>query len=226
MAPKRRRAVRGAVRACDGATSSPTASTSAKPSASERVWWLLSEPRPVMRRALAALVALHRHAGGREASPLRLAAVAGARRPQARRHGPRRRHHLRHPAQPLPRTLVAAPGHLARKTDPRYTPTTCFETFPFPAGLTPADTAHQRTEALRRAARADPGRAAARRARARRGHRPRRQAPGRSARRLAQPARVDRARARGRAAGHGPLAVPRPHRRPSPASRRSSPSAR
>ena len=31
---------------------------------------------------------------------------------------------------------------------PRYTPTTCFETFPFPAGLTPADTAHQRTEAL------------------------------------------------------------------------------
>jgi hypothetical protein len=31
---------------------------------------------------------------------------------------------------------------------PRYTPTTCFETFPFPPGLTPADTAHQRTEAL------------------------------------------------------------------------------
>ncbi|MDO9092694.1 MAG: hypothetical protein Q7U99_08690 [Rubrivivax sp.] len=32
--------------------------------------------------------------------------------------------------------------------DPRYTPTTCFETFPFPAGLTPADTAHQRTHTL------------------------------------------------------------------------------
>ncbi|MDP1649746.1 MAG: hypothetical protein Q8M01_16310 [Rubrivivax sp.] len=32
--------------------------------------------------------------------------------------------------------------------DPRYTPTTCFETFPFPAGLTPADTAHQRTESI------------------------------------------------------------------------------
>ncbi|MFN9045184.1 MAG: type IIL restriction-modification enzyme MmeI, partial [Betaproteobacteria bacterium] len=29
---------------------------------------------------------------------------------------------------------------------PRYTPTPCFETVPFPAGLTPADTAHQRTE--------------------------------------------------------------------------------
>ncbi len=31
---------------------------------------------------------------------------------------------------------------------PRYTPTTCFETFPFPEGLTPADTAHQQTEAM------------------------------------------------------------------------------
>ena len=30
--------------------------------------------------------------------------------------------------------------------DPRYTSTTCFETFPFPEGLTPADTAHQQTE--------------------------------------------------------------------------------
>ena len=32
--------------------------------------------------------------------------------------------------------------------DPRYTPTTTFETFPFPEGLTPRDTAHQRTEAI------------------------------------------------------------------------------
>ncbi|QEA12693.1 class I SAM-dependent DNA methyltransferase [Comamonas flocculans] len=31
---------------------------------------------------------------------------------------------------------------------PRYTPTTCFETFPFPVGLAPADTAHQRTEPI------------------------------------------------------------------------------
>ncbi len=31
---------------------------------------------------------------------------------------------------------------------PRYTPITCFETFPFPAGLTPLDTVHQRTEAV------------------------------------------------------------------------------
>ncbi|MDO8457088.1 MAG: hypothetical protein Q7T07_09275 [Burkholderiaceae bacterium] len=32
--------------------------------------------------------------------------------------------------------------------DPRYTPTTCFETFPFPAGLTPQDTASQQTRRL------------------------------------------------------------------------------
>lgn len=31
---------------------------------------------------------------------------------------------------------------------PVYTTSRCFETFPFPAGLTPADTAHQRTEVL------------------------------------------------------------------------------
>ncbi len=31
---------------------------------------------------------------------------------------------------------------------PRYTPTTCFETFPFPKDLTPADTAHQKTETI------------------------------------------------------------------------------
>ncbi|WP_232229758.1 DNA methyltransferase family protein [Polaromonas glacialis] len=32
--------------------------------------------------------------------------------------------------------------------DPTYNAKSCFETFPFPAGLTPADTAHQKTEAI------------------------------------------------------------------------------
>lgn len=32
--------------------------------------------------------------------------------------------------------------------DPTYNAKSCFETFPFPQGLTPADTAHQRTEAV------------------------------------------------------------------------------
>ena len=35
-----------------------------------------------------------------------------------------------------------------KKVDPRYTPTTCSETFPFPAGLTPQDTASQQTRRL------------------------------------------------------------------------------
>ena len=33
--------------------------------------------------------------------------------------------------------MVAAAWHFARRQRPRYTPTTTFETFPFPAGLTP-----------------------------------------------------------------------------------------
>lgn len=37
---------------------------------------------------------------------------------------------------------------MGKGNDPRYTPTSCFETFLFPDGLTPADTAHQHTEAL------------------------------------------------------------------------------
>jgi type II restriction/modification system DNA methylase subunit YeeA len=37
---------------------------------------------------------------------------------------------------------------MGKGNDPRYTPTTCFETFPFPTALTPAATAHQRTETL------------------------------------------------------------------------------
>jgi hypothetical protein len=37
---------------------------------------------------------------------------------------------------------------MGKGNDPRYTLTTCLETFPFPTGLTPADTAHQRTEPL------------------------------------------------------------------------------
>jgi hypothetical protein len=97
---------------------------------------------------------------------------------------------------------------------PRYTPTTCFETFPFPEGLTPADTAHQQTEPVPgspHGARAG----AARRPGAQGGshpHRRSRSPPERPARSLAQPDRVDRACARGDSAGHGPQPLPRPHR--------------
>ena len=54
---------------------------------------------------------------------------------------PRGRLLLRRPPLPRPRALVAAHGHLARRERPRYTPTTCFETFPlpWPPGQEPAD---------------------------------------------------------------------------------------
>ena len=42
------------------------------------------------------------------------------------------------------RTGGCRPGCMLKS--PRYAPTTGVETFPFPAGLNPADTAHQRTE--------------------------------------------------------------------------------
>jgi hypothetical protein len=37
---------------------------------------------------------------------------------------------------------------LGKGNDPRYTPTTCLETFPFPTGLTPADTANNQESKL------------------------------------------------------------------------------
>jgi hypothetical protein len=88
---------------------------------------------------------------------------------------------------------------------PRYTPTTCFETFPFPPGLTPADTAHQRTEALE-------GGALITADLRRHGHRPGRATPGHPAPGLAEPARMDGHRARSGSPGYGDVALPRPHR--------------
>ena len=37
---------------------------------------------------------------------------------------------------------------MGKGNDPRYTPTSCFETFPFPSGLAPANTGHQDVERL------------------------------------------------------------------------------
>ena len=104
---------------------------------------------------------------------------------------------------------------------PRYTPTTCFETFPFPTHLTPANTAHQHTETLPDGAlipaeltpEVRPHAEAVARAA---------KAPERPARTLAQPARMDAARARGGAARHECIAVSRPH----PAARRLREAAR
>lgn len=43
---------------------------------------------------------------------------------------------------------TAVGSRLGVGNDPVYSSKSCFEAFPFPTGLTPADTAHQRTEAL------------------------------------------------------------------------------
>ena len=56
-------------------------------------------------------LALHRDADGGEAPALRLARRRHLPRPPTDRHRTRRRHHLRHRAQPLPRGVVAAARH-------------------------------------------------------------------------------------------------------------------
>ena len=43
---------------------------------------------------------------------------------------------------------AAVGGRLGIGNAPRYNSTRCFEAFPFPAGLTPTNTAHQRTEPI------------------------------------------------------------------------------
>ncbi len=110
-------------------------------------WWLFGDARPGLRKKLVSLT--------------RLIAT-----PMVAKH----RIFAWMPAQQIPENLCVA---IARADDttlgllhsrfhelwslrmgtsledrPRYTPTTCFETFPFPEGLTPADTAHQQTEAV------------------------------------------------------------------------------
>ena len=74
-------------------------------------WWRHVEPRQGMRRALPGALALHRDPDGGEAPAVRPARRAHLPRPSTDRHRPRRRHHLRHPAQPLPRGVVAAARH-------------------------------------------------------------------------------------------------------------------
>jgi hypothetical protein len=56
--------------------------------------------------------------------------------PNCRRYRARRRYDLRHSPFALPRGLVAAARDFARRSAALH-PTTTFETFPFPEGLTP-----------------------------------------------------------------------------------------
>ena len=115
---------------------------------------------------------------------------------------------------------------------PVYNTSQCFETFPFPAGLTPRDTAHQRTEVLEDGAVIPAGltpspargegterrdRTTGRTAQPRHHHRSRREAVERSAGALAESAGVDGSGAGGDSAWHGK----KPVSRSNPAARKS-----
>jgi hypothetical protein len=113
----------------------------------KKYWWRLGEPSPALRRALAPLptflatprVSKHRvwvQVDVRVLPDIQVVVVARSDDTtfgilHSRLHG-----------------LWSLRMGTSLEDRPRYTPTTCFETFPFPAGLTPADTAHQRTEVL------------------------------------------------------------------------------
>ncbi|KNZ31754.1 MAG: adenine methyltransferase [Methylibium sp. NZG] len=116
-------------------------------SKSGEAWWLLQRARPEMKAALASLhrsvatarVAKHRVFVYVSASVLADSQVVVFARADDTTLG--LLHSRFHELWSLRMCTWMGKGN-----DPRYTPTTCFETFPFPAGLTPADTAHQRTE--------------------------------------------------------------------------------
>ncbi len=108
-------------------------------------WWLYERPRIEMRRATANLsrfivtpvVAKHRIFAWRRAPTLSMNLLDVTARADDTTFGIL--HSRFH-------ELWSLRMGTSLEDRPRYTPTTCFETFPFPTGLTPADTAHQQTE--------------------------------------------------------------------------------
>ncbi len=110
-------------------------------------WWLLQRSRPEMKAAVrdlpryiaTARVAKHRLFVHRPSSVVADSQVVVFARADDATLGM---------LQGCPHLLWSIRLGTSLEDRPRYTPTTCFETFPFPAGLTPADTAHQRTETL------------------------------------------------------------------------------
>ena len=112
-------------------------------------WWLYGDARPGLRKALAAIsrfvvtpmVAKHRVLAWMPATQIPENLCVAITRADDTTFGIL--HSRFHELWSLRMCTWLGVGN-----DPRYTPTTCFETFPFPAGLTPADTAHQRTETL------------------------------------------------------------------------------
>ena len=126
----------------------PTRALSNRKSYRDR-WWLFAEPTPKMRARISSLprfiatpiVAKHRLFVWLDRTVLPDHALIVTARADDTTFGIL--HGRLHEVWSLRMCTWMGKGN-----DPRYTPTTCFETFPFPAGLTPADTAHQRTETL------------------------------------------------------------------------------
>jgi hypothetical protein len=124
--------------------------------AERKHWWLHARTAPDMRHALAKLpryaatsiVAKHRIWVWRSVSVLASHAVGVVARSDDATLGIL--HSRFH-------ELWALRMGTSLEDRPRYTPTTCFETFPFPAGFSPAETAHQRTELLKGGARIPAG---------------------------------------------------------------------
>ncbi len=117
-----------------------------------KYWWRLAETMPATRKAVAPIarfiatprVAKHRIFVWRSSSFLpdvRLAIVARADDTNFGILSSRM-----HEVWSLAQASVHGDGSDGGR--PTYNAKSCFETFPFPAGLTPQDTAHQRTETL------------------------------------------------------------------------------
>ena len=107
-----------------------------------KYWWRHGDPQPAMRSTIADLrryiatpeVAKHRTFSWLDASVLPDKKLIVVARADDTSFGIL--HSRMHEVWALANASMHGVGN-----DPRYTPTTCFETFPFPAGLTPKDTA-------------------------------------------------------------------------------------
>lgn len=125
------------------------AARSGKREAIASKWWLHTRPRPEMRKALQGLdryiitprVAKHRFFVWLPVSVL----------PDSRLYAICREDDATFGVLSSRLHSVWALANASRHgvgNDPTYNASDCFETFPFPPGLTPADTAHQQTETL------------------------------------------------------------------------------
>lgn len=114
-----------------------------------RLWWLHGETVPGLRREMAGIsryavtprVAKYRTWSWRSAASLPDSAVVAVTRSDDATFG------ILHSRFHEVWSLSAGSSLEDR---PRYTPSTCFDAFPFPSGLTPRDTAHQKVEEVER----------------------------------------------------------------------------